>query len=193
MEVDGTFELLPKREVINIVKERTRLEKNLGGIKDMKDLPGVVFIIDPNKEAIAVREAKRMGIPIVAIVDTNCDPTDITYPIPGNDDAIRAIALFTQIISKAVIEADREIGIEIIENLQDESEQEDTEGSAVEGADGEVVAAENADEQEQNAEIDVQEWLSTEATEPDTVEVGEKKNETTPVTAEVPSQSDDAS
>lgn len=121
MEIDGTFELLPKKEVISIGKERSRLEKNLGGIKDMKSLPGIVFIIDTNKEAIAVSEAKRMKIPIVAVVDTNCDPTDIDYPIPGNDDAIRAISLFTQIISKAVIEADNEMGIGIIENLQDES------------------------------------------------------------------------
>ena len=89
----------------------------------MKDLPGAVFIIDTRKETIAVAEAKRMGIPIVAVVDTNCDPTDIDYPIPGNDDAIRAISLFAEIVANAVIDADNEIGIEIIENLQDESEE----------------------------------------------------------------------
>jgi len=127
MEVDGTFESLTKKEVSKLNKERAKLEKNLGGIKEMKDLPGAVFIIDTRKETIAVAEAKRMGIPIVAVVDTNCDPTDIDYPIPGNDDAIRAISLFTEIISNAVIDADNEVGIEIIENLQDEAETKDTE------------------------------------------------------------------
>jgi small subunit ribosomal protein S2 len=123
MEVDGTFESLTKKEVSKLNKERAKLDKNLGGIKEMKDIPGAIFIIDTRKETIAVAEAKRMGIPIVAVVDTNCDPTDIDYPIPGNDDAIRAIALFTQIISNAVIDADNEVGIEIIENLQEENEE----------------------------------------------------------------------
>ena len=120
MEVDGTFESLTKKEVSKLNKERAKLEKNLGGIKEMKDLPGAIFIIDTRKEAIAVAEAKRMGIPIIAVVDTNCDPTDIDYPVPGNDDAIRAITLFTQIIANAVVDADNEVGIEIIENLQEE-------------------------------------------------------------------------
>ena len=126
MEVDGTFESLTKKEVAKLNKERLRLEKNLGGIKEMKDLPGIIFIIDTRKEAIAVAEAKRVGIPIAAVVDTNCDPTGIDYPIPGNDDAIRAINLFTSIISQAVIEADNEIGLEVIESLQDEDEEIDT-------------------------------------------------------------------
>jgi small subunit ribosomal protein S2 len=89
----------------------------------MKELPGIIFIIDTHKEAIAVAEARRMGIPIVAVVDTNCNPEGIDYPIPGNDDAIRAITLFTQIIANAVIEADNETGLKIIENLQDEEEE----------------------------------------------------------------------
>jgi small subunit ribosomal protein S2 len=122
MEIDGTFENLTKKEVSRLNKERIKLEKNLGGIKDMKDLPGAVFIIDTRKEAIAVAEAKRMNIPIVAVVDTNCDPSDIDYPIPGNDDAIRAISLFTKVIADAVIDADNEIGIQIIETMQDEEE-----------------------------------------------------------------------
>lgn len=122
MEVDGTFDSLTKKEVSKLNKEKAKLEKNLGGIKEMKDLPGAIFIIDTRKETIAVAEAKRMGIPIVAVVDTNCDPTDIDYPIPGNDDAIRAIALFTEIIANAVIDADNEVGIEIIEGLQEEAE-----------------------------------------------------------------------
>ncbi len=88
----------------------------------MKDLPGIIFIIDTHKEAIAVAEARRMGIPIVAVVDTNCNPEGIDYPIPGNDDAIRAITLFTSIIANAVVEADNEAGLKIIENLQDEEE-----------------------------------------------------------------------
>jgi len=120
MEIDGTFESLTKKEVSKLNKERAKLEKNLGGIKEMKDIPGVIFIIDTRKEGIAVAEAKRMGIPVIAVVDTNCDPTNIDYPVPGNDDAIRAITLFTQIIANAVIDADNEVGIEIIENLQEE-------------------------------------------------------------------------
>lgn len=122
MEVDGTFESLTKKEVSKLMQEKARLEKNLGGIKEMKDPPGAVFIIDTRKEAIAIAEARRMGIPIVAVVDTNCDPTGIDYPIPGNDDAIRAITLFTSIISKAVIEADNEAGLQVIESLQDDED-----------------------------------------------------------------------
>ncbi|MDR0731321.1 MAG: 30S ribosomal protein S2 [Treponema sp.] len=122
MEVDGTFENLTKKEIASLNKERAKLQKNLGGIKEMKDLPGVLFIIDTRKEAIAVTEAQRMGIPIVAVVDTNCNPDGIDYPIPGNDDAIRAITLFTQIIANAVVEADNEVGLKIIETLGDEDE-----------------------------------------------------------------------
>ncbi len=123
MEVDGTFESLTKKEVARLNKERTRLEKNLGGIKEMKELPGVVFVIDTRKETIAIAEARRMNIPIVAVVDTNSNPEHIDYPIPGNDDAIRAINLFTQIIADAVIEADNEIGLRVIESLEDEEEE----------------------------------------------------------------------
>ena len=131
MEVDGTFDSLTKKEVSKLNKEKAKLEKNLGGIKEMKELPGAVFIIDTRKETIAVAEAKRMGIPIVAVVDTNCDPTDIDYPIPGNDDAIRAISLFAEIVANAVIDADNEIGIEIIENLQEGSEENNDKNEAV--------------------------------------------------------------
>jgi small subunit ribosomal protein S2 len=125
MEVDGTFEKLTKKEISRLVKERARLQRSLGGIKEMKDLPGIIFVIDTRKEAIAVAEAKRLGIPIVAVVDTNCNPEDIDYPIPGNDDAIRAINLFSQIMANAVVEAENEVGLEIIETLQDESTEED--------------------------------------------------------------------
>jgi small subunit ribosomal protein S2 len=123
LEVDGTFENLTKKEIASLQKEKAKLEKNLGGIKEMKELPGIIFVIDTEREAIAVAEARRMGIPIVAVVDTNCNPEGIDYPIPGNDDAIRAITLFTQIVANAVIEADNETGLKIIENLQDEDEE----------------------------------------------------------------------
>ena len=126
MEVDGTFENLTKKEVAALGKERTKLQKNLGGIKEMKDLPGILFIIDTRMEAIAVAEAHRQGIPIVAVVDTNCNPEGIDYPIPGNDDAIRAITLFTSIIANAVIEADNEVGLKIIETLGDEDEDQES-------------------------------------------------------------------
>jgi small subunit ribosomal protein S2 len=122
MEVDGTFENLTKKEIASLGKERSKLQKNLGGIKEMKELPGILFVIDTRKEAIAVAEAQRQGIPIIAVVDTNCNPEGIDYPIPGNDDAIRAITLFTQIIANAVVEADNEVGLKIIETLGDDDE-----------------------------------------------------------------------
>ncbi|MDE7227189.1 MAG: 30S ribosomal protein S2 [Treponemataceae bacterium] len=129
MEVDGTFDNLTKKEVSALTKEKAKLEKNLGGIKEMKELPGIIFIIDTHKEEIAVAEAHRMGIPVVAVVDTNCNPEGITYPIPGNDDAIRAISLFTSIIANAVIEADNEQGLKIIETLGDEEDGVQTDAS----------------------------------------------------------------
>lgn len=104
MEEDGTYDLLPKKEVITLKKEKQRLEKFLGGIKNMKKLPDALFIIDPRKERIAVAEARKLKIPIVAIVDTNCDPDEIDYVIPGNDDAIRAVKLLTSKIADAVLE-----------------------------------------------------------------------------------------
>ncbi len=147
MEIDGTFESLTKKEVSKLNKERARLEKNLGGIKEMKDLPGVVFIIDTKKESIAVAEAQRMGIPIIAVVDTNCNPEGIDFPIPGNDDAIRAITLFTQIIANAVVEADNEIGLEVIETLQDDddSSSSDTDAAGAEDKDEDVETVSVAD------------------------------------------------
>ncbi|PWI58210.1 30S ribosomal protein S2 [Sulfoacidibacillus thermotolerans] len=104
MEMDGTFDVLPKKEVILLRKEKDRLEKFLGGIKDMKKMPGALFIIDPRKERIAVAEARKLGIPIVGIVDTNCDPDEIDYVIPGNDDAIRAVKLLAGKMADAVLE-----------------------------------------------------------------------------------------
>ena len=104
MEEDGTFEVLPKKEVIKLKKEMVKLESNLGGIKDMEELPGVLFIIDPKKENIAILEAKRLGIPVVGLVDTNCSPENIDYVIPGNDDAIRSVKLIADVIANACIE-----------------------------------------------------------------------------------------
>lgn len=107
MEESGEFDLLPKKEVLGLKKEMEKLENNLGGIKDMKGLPGVMFIVDPHNEDIAVQEARKLNIPIVAITDTNCDPDLIDYVIPGNDDAIRAVKLISSVIANAVIEANQ--------------------------------------------------------------------------------------
>lgn len=105
MEKSGEFDLLPKKEVIKLKAERDKLEENLGGIKEMRTLPGVLFVVDPKKEYIAVREARSLGIPIIGLVDTNCDPDDVDYVIPGNDDAIRAVKLIAGAMADAVIEA----------------------------------------------------------------------------------------
>ncbi|MGI6412269.1 MAG: 30S ribosomal protein S2 [Syntrophomonadaceae bacterium] len=105
MEQDGSFEVLTKKEVAKLVNERERLERFLGGIKNMEKLPGAVFIVDPRKERIAVAEARKLNIPVVAIVDTNCDPDEVDFVIPGNDDAIRAVKLITSKIADAVLEA----------------------------------------------------------------------------------------
>lgn len=104
MEEDGTFEALPKKEVIKLKLERAKLNKFLGGIKDMKSLPGAIFVVDPRKERIAIKEAQKLGITVVSIVDTNCDPEEADYVIPGNDDAIRAVRLLTATMANAVLE-----------------------------------------------------------------------------------------
>ena len=104
MKEDGTFDLLPKKEVAQLENEIAKLEKFMGGIKEMKKLPGALFVVDPRKEKIAVAEAKKLGIPVVAIVDTNCDPDDADYVIPGNDDAIRAVKLIAGAMASAIIE-----------------------------------------------------------------------------------------
>ena len=127
MAEDGTFDLLPKKEVAALQKQMADLEKNLGGIKDMKGLPSAIFIVDPKKEKNAVDEARKLGIPIVAIVDTNCDPDEVDYVIPGNDDAIRAIKLIASTLADAVLEGKQG------EQLTDSSE-EAAEEPAVEEA-----------------------------------------------------------
>ena len=127
MEADGTFDLLPKKEVIKLRLELEKLEKFLGGIKDMKGMPGAIFIVDPKKEKIAVKEARILGIPIIGIVDTNCDPDDVDYIIPANDDAIRAVKLISGCMADAVIEG-----------RQGESFDEGEGGESAEAAEAEV-------------------------------------------------------
>ncbi len=124
MKENGTYEVLPKKEVAKLEKEREKLDKNLGGIKEMDNLPGAVFIIDPRKEIISTKEAKKLMIPIVAIVDTNCDPDNIDYVIPGNDDAIRAIKLITSKIADAIIEGKEKLEREIEKEKIDEQIEE---------------------------------------------------------------------
>ena len=125
MEEDGTFDVLPKKEVILLKKEMEKLDKNLGGIKEMTELPGVIFLVDPKKERIAILEAKKLGIPTVGIVDTNCNPEDLDYPIPGNDDAIRAVKLIADVMANAVIEGKQGESFETAEE-QDVTEEAET-------------------------------------------------------------------
>ncbi|MDO4555569.1 MAG: 30S ribosomal protein S2 [Lachnospiraceae bacterium] len=115
MEADGTFEVLPKKEVIALKKQQEKLEKNLGGIKEMKEVPDMIFIVDPRKERICVQEAHTLGIPLVGIADTNCDPEELDYVIPGNDDAIRAVKLIVSKMADAVIEANQGMDAEAAE------------------------------------------------------------------------------
>ena len=118
MEEEGVFEVLPKKEVIKLNAEKEKLEKYLGGIKDMPELPGAIFVVDPRKENIAIQEAHRLGIPVVGIVDTNCDPDELDFPIPGNDDAIRAVKLITGAMATAVIEGRQGAEEEVVEEVE---------------------------------------------------------------------------
>ena len=124
MQEDGTFEVLPKKEVILLKKEMDKLEKNLGGIKEMTQIPDVIFVVDPKKEHIAVQEARKLNIPLVGLVDTNCDPNDVDYVIPGNDDAIRAVKLVTDVLANAVIEGKQGESLEAEEEQQVEESEE---------------------------------------------------------------------
>ncbi len=144
MQEDGTFDILPKKEVILLKKEMEKLEKNLGGIKDMEELPGVIFLVDPKKERIAILEAKKLGIPVVGLVDTNCNPEELDYPIPGNDDAIRAVKLVADVMANAVIEGKQ--GESFEPEMQEEQTAETEEATSIE----EVV--EKAEEAEQTEE-----------------------------------------
>ncbi len=125
MEEDGTFELLTKKEATKLKLEIEKLEKYLGGIKDMKKLPGALFVVDPRKEKIAVAEAHKLGIPVVAIVDTNCDPDEVDYVIPGNDDAIRAVKLIASTMANAIIEGNQ--GVDAVPVAEETEEAQDAE------------------------------------------------------------------
>ena len=145
MQEDGTFEVLPKKEVILLKKEMDKLQKNLGGIKEMKEIPGVMFVVDPKKEHIAVLEAHKLGIPVVGLVDTNCNPEDVDYAIPGNDDAIRAVKLIADCIANSVIEGRQGVDGEVSTVSEEEmvSEEESNEEPSME----EVVANEENSEE----------------------------------------------
>jgi len=133
MATDGRYELLPKKEVIKLERERKHLQANLAGIKNMTRLPDAIFVIDSNKEQIAVREARKLGIPVVAVVDTNCDPSEVDYVIPGNDDALRAIRLFTSKIAESIAE-----GV----HLLDDKQMADLQAAAEAGVQAEAAAVE---------------------------------------------------
>ena len=137
MAEDGTFDVLPKKEVIGLKAEMEKLEKNLGGIKDMKEIPGVMFVVDPKKERIAILEARKLNIPVVGLVDTNCNPEDVDYPIPGNDDAIRAVKLITDVMANAVIEGRQGEAADVESEMTETEEATDIE---------QVVANEEAEE-----------------------------------------------
>ncbi len=130
METDGTFDKLSKKEVLKLNLEADRLEKFLGGIKDMKGMPAAIFVVDPRKERIAVKEAKKLGIPVVGIVDTNCDPDDVDYVIPANDDAIRSVKVIVSKMADAIIEAKQG---EILEETKEEETTEEVETSEEKG------------------------------------------------------------
>lgn len=125
MEEDGTFDVLPKKEVIKLRAEKDKLEKFLGGIKDMPELPAALFVVDPRKENIAIQEAHRLGIPVIGTVDTNCDPEDVDFPIPANDDAIRAVKLITGAMANAIIEARQGVD-DVVEEAEEVVEAEET-------------------------------------------------------------------
>ena len=127
MQEDGTFDVLPKKEVILLKKEMEKLERNLGGIKDMEELPGVIFLVDPKKERIAILEARKLDIPVIGLVDTNCNPEDVDYAIPGNDDAIRAVKLIADVMANAVIEGRQGESFETAEEQDVEEEATDME------------------------------------------------------------------
>ena len=146
MQEDGTFDVLPKKEVILLKKEMEKLEKNLGGIKEMKEIPGVMFIVDPKKERIGILEARKLGIPVIGLVDTNCNPEDVDYAIPGNDDAIRAVALIADCMANAIIEGKQGESMETVDSDVAE-EVEEKEPESIE----EVVASEDMAEEKAEA------------------------------------------
>jgi small subunit ribosomal protein S2 len=152
MATDGRYELLPKKEVIKLERERKHLQANLAGIKNLNRLPDMLFVIDSNKEQIAVKEARKLGIPVVAVVDTNCDPTEVDYVIPGNDDALRAIRLFASKIADSVVEGanaatDKQMS-DIAAGVQ-YSESAEAAAASPEGAEGEPVPQSTIDDSDE--------------------------------------------
>ena len=153
MATDGRYELLPKKEVVKLERERKHLQANLAGIKHLNRLPDVVFVIDSNKEQIAVKEARKLGIPVVAVVDTNCDPSEVDYVIPGNDDALRAIRLFASKISDSVVEGAQAVTDKQLADIQAGVQySEGAEASAVTEGEGETAASESAEAEEVSME-----------------------------------------
>jgi small subunit ribosomal protein S2 len=153
MATDGRYELLPKKEVVKLERERKHLQANLAGIKNLNRLPDVVFVIDSNKEQIAVKEARKLGIPVVAVVDTNCDPSEVDYVIPGNDDALRAIRLFASKISDSVIEGAQAVTDKQLADIQAGVQySEGAEAAAASEGEGETTAAEGTDADEVSME-----------------------------------------
>ena len=146
MATDGRYELLPKKEVIKLERERKHLQANLAGIKNMSRLPDAIFVIDSNKEQIAVREARKLGIPVVAVVDTNCDPSEVDYVIPGNDDALRAIRLFTSKISESIAEGAQLMTDKQVEEMQAGTEQAQAAEAAPEEYESEVAAVDGSED-----------------------------------------------
>lgn len=157
MEEDGTFDLLPKKEVAELEHEHERLNRFLGGIKDMEGLPDLMYVVDPKKEHIAVHEANKLGIPIVAILDTNADPDEITYPIPGNDDAIRAVKLVTATMADAVLEGKQGEQMEEGEADQEDLTEEGQDQEENEDEKDELIADEEENETQEQVEEDVEE------------------------------------
>ena len=141
MQEDGTFDVLPKKEVAQLKNEMEKLEKNLGGIKNMTNMPGAMFVVDPKNERIAVQEARKLNIPIIGLIDTNCNPEDVDYPIPGNDDAIRAVKLITDVMANAIIEGRQGEILETETEMAEQAEATTEETKDIE----EVVAEETAE------------------------------------------------
>jgi small subunit ribosomal protein S2 len=155
MATDGRYELLPKKEVIKLERERKHLQANLAGIKNMNRLPDAIFVIDSNKEQIAVREARKLGIPVVAVVDTNCDPSEVDYVIPGNDDALRAIRLFTSKISESIAEGSQLMTDKQVADMQAASDAAQAAADKV----GEYVSTEEAGPVDASEDISMEEVL----------------------------------
>ena len=153
MATDGRYELLPKKEVVKLERERKHLQANLAGIKNLNRLPDVVFVIDSNKEQIAVKEARKLGIPVVAVVDTNCDPSEVDYVIPGNDDALRAIRLFASKIADSVVEGAQAVTDKQLADIAAGVQySESAEAGAASAGEGETAAVETAEAEEVSME-----------------------------------------